>query len=126
MKKETLVLNMYANRLKAAGEINKYIEDLFLAELLGLRGGSFVSSHSFCKTGAVAAARTLCDFLMAIMPWGYWKSITSAMPYVRSCTLAWELFDWMPRLQRADPVTGGLDTREAKPPTREPWPRTKR
>ena len=108
IKIERVDLNIYTNRLTAAGEINKYIEDLFPEDLLGLREGSFISSHSFRKTGAVAAARTLCEFFNAIMPWGHWKTVKSVMLYVADETfevgpLSQELFDFMARLAHAEP-----------------------
>mgnify|MGYP004277185471 FL=1 len=108
IKRERVDLNIYTNRLTAAGEINKYIEDLFPEDILGLREGSFISSHSFRKTGAVAAARTLCEFFNAIMPWGHWKTVKSVMLYVADETfevgpLSQELFDFMARLAHAEP-----------------------
>ena len=104
VKSEGVKLNIYTNRLTAAGQINSYIADLFPPGLLGLRDGSFVSSHSLRKTGAVAAARTLCEFNNAIRPWGHWKSVTSAERYVADelyvvGVVADELFDFLPRLQ---------------------------
>ena len=107
VKSEGVQLNIYTNRLTAAGQINSYITELFPPGLLGLREGSFVSSHSFRKTGAVAAARTLCEFNNAIKPWGHWKSVTSAERYVADehyavGEVAVELFDFLPRLRAAD------------------------
>ena len=63
-----------------------------------------MSSRSLRKTGAVAAARTLCEFNTAIRPWGHWKSVTSAERYVADelyvvGVVAEELFDFLPRLQ---------------------------
>ena len=80
---------------------------LFPDGLLGLREGSFVSSHIFRKTGAVAAAGTLCQFNNAIMPWGHWRSVTSAERYVAdedyvAGEVAVELFDFLPRLWASD------------------------
>jgi hypothetical protein len=51
----------------------------------------------------VAAARTLCEFSNAIMPWGNWLSVTSVHLYVaneayEAGDVAWEMFDFMPRL----------------------------
>ena len=63
-------LNIYTSHLTVVGQINEYITKLFPDGLLGLREGSFISSHCFRKTGVVAAARTLCEFANAIMPWG--------------------------------------------------------
>jgi hypothetical protein len=50
-------------------------DDLFIPE------GSFVSSHSWRKTGASAFAACRGDWLL-LMRWGMWKAIASAQAYV--------------------------------------------
>ena len=65
--------------------------------------GRFISSHSMRKTGASAAYQIGALFFESIVPWGGWKSTTSAERYVNKayrCSAKgtlYQLFDFMRR-----------------------------
>ena len=66
----------------ASDIVSKWMDDLIPAEVSSLVKGTKITSHSLRKAGASAMVALLIDLKTRVMPWGRWKSISSAEKYI--------------------------------------------
>ena len=67
---------------ETAGLITKMMDRLIPDNVAMLPKGRTISSHSLRKASTSALFAIAADFHRCIMPWGGWKSLTSAEKYV--------------------------------------------
>ena len=65
----------------ASDIVSKWMDDLIPAEVSSLVKGTKITSHSLRKAGASAMGSLGLDLRTIIMPWGRWRSMSSAEKY---------------------------------------------
>ena len=79
-------------------KISKAMDDLLDYDQLFIPDGSFISSHSWRRTGASAFAALGGDWHL-LMRWGMWRAIASAQAYVnldfQPDPIVVQIFPWL-------------------------------
>ena len=76
------IFSIVSSSGSAAATVSKWMIDLIPADISALIEGTKITSHSLRKAGASAMVALLIDLKTRVMPWGRWKSISSAEKYI--------------------------------------------
>ena len=74
-------LHCIASPEEASATVTKWMQDIIPAELASLVEGEKITSHSLRKAGASALCSLGMDIKSKVMPWGGWKTVSSAEKY---------------------------------------------